>query len=195
MKSSVILIIALFAFLNLNAQKGKEDKGVQIPKDSLTDKYTYVKIVDVPGKSATQLYEIGREWAKRKYNDDHFLIDDPSAKLVHLGSFTVSIVFSNALASAPYTHTVLYDLHILLKDGKAKLKVTDFRLTSNSQGMVPERTLETYVSDTEKMGMGKRITLRSIDDLFAGIDANIQTLLQELESALKEGLKDTDGDW
>lgn len=181
-------------FLTIQAFGQKDKHKISIPFDSLTQKYAYVNVFEVPNKSSAALYKSAKDWSKVKYADDKFLIDTENEQLNDLGNFTINVVMKGGMMKMPFVYTVIFNQNFYFKEGKTKLEITNIKLTQNAQGTTQEQTLEAFKKQQEGMGMGKNIMKGFIVDVFNEIDANMLKLIAEVEAGLKEESK-RKSDW
>ncbi len=180
-----------------STQPKKEKTKVSIPFDSATQKYSYIKIIEVPDKNADSLYQTMKNWVIQKYSDDKFLINTPNEELIHSGTFHIIIVINRGLVKTPFPFTVLFNIETIFKEGKTKLKITNIKLSQNAQGTTQEYNLETFEESMSKVkvfGMSNPIAKKIAADAFKAIDSNMQKLITEIETALKSGVK-SKSDW
>jgi len=100
----------------------------------------YSEVIEVPGKTADQLYSSAREWFAITFKSatDVLKMDDPvSGKLIGKGSshITESYVMSG-LIKVPITldWQPSFTIGIAIKDGKYKCDITEITIKSNVQG-------------------------------------------------------------
>lgn len=194
LKTVTTLFTLLFLCFTTQIFAQKEKNKINVPFDSSTQKYTYVKIVQVPNKSASDLYKSAKDWTKLKYADDKYLIDTESEQLNDLGNFTINVVMKGGLIKFPYTYTVIFNINLLFKDSKCRLEITNIKLSQNSQGTTSEQTMESFQKQMEEMGIGKRIAEGFVVDVFNEIDINMLKLITEIETSLTAGVKNK-SDW
>lgn len=179
------LLLSVFTLLVAVHYAQTDRKGI-IPFDSTTQKYTYEKIMEVSGKSAAELYDLGKKSLATTNRDDKFLIDESNVKLADLGSFQVSIVLDAGAVNVPMNWVILYDIITYYKDNKCKVEVTSIKLSGNSQGSTTETSLEAYEKSVENGYKGKKKRMQVyLYDLFKEIDVNIKRNLSEFENNLK----------
>lgn len=193
-KTTITLFSLLFLCFTIQAFGQKEKNKINVPFDSTTQKYTYVKVVDVPNKTASDLYKSAKDWTKVKYSDDKYLIDTENEQLNDLGNFTINVVMKGGMVKVPFVYTVIFNLNFYFKEGKTKLEITNIKLSQNAQGTTQEQTMEAFEKQQEGMGMGKNIMKGFVVDVFNEIDINMLKLIAEIETGLKDGTK-SKSDW
>lgn len=180
-----LLIISTFILL-INITHGQTDRRGIILFDSISQKYAYEKIIEIPEKSAVDLYTIGKKWLVTKNRDDKFLIDENGSKLADLGSFQVSVTIDAGAVNLPMNWVIIYDIITSYKDNKCKVEITSIKLSGNSQGTTNESTLEAYEKTVENGYKGKKKRMQKyLYDLFKEIDVNIKRTLTEFENNIK----------
>ncbi len=179
------LIILTLVFIN-NLFFGQSEAKIIIPIDSITQKYTYTKIIEVPDKNASDLFLSTKKWCIQKYLNDKFIIEETDSKLIYIGNFPINTVIKVLGRNAPQAFTVLFSLTTLFKNGKCKVELSNFKLTQNSQGTTNERTLEAYNKNVESYNRtGKKYIRLERDSIFNEVDSNAKKILLDLEKELK----------
>jgi len=95
------------------------------------------EIVEVPGKTAGQLYSAAREWFAKSFisADNALLMDDRvSGKIVAKGSILVVESFVSSDRYANFT------IKVSFKDGRYKTEITDISVTNEAQEGSPVTT-------------------------------------------------------
>jgi len=187
-KSAYVMLLVLSFITYSFGQKNK--KIANIPFDSITQKYTYVKLIDAKNKSEKQLYKTAKEWTKTKFSDEKYLIDNENIQLTDLGSF--SFVYQYKQFPIPYT--IIYNLNFLFKNEKYKLEITNIKLSQNSQGTTAEYTLEAFKQYNESFKIGKNTIEKMLFEIMTEIDLNLLKVISEIESAMINESK-TNTDW
>jgi hypothetical protein len=166
-------------------------KDITIPFDTVTQKYTYNKIIEVPGKTARELSTLTKKWCVEKFLDDKFIVDDPDIKIVDLGKFPINFTYKVGGRKIPTSYTIIFSLTGLFKDGKCKIETTNIKMTQNAKGTTNEQPIETYQKNMENLGgPGKRKAKEVLIITFNEIDINMKRTLIELEKVLKGDLSD-----
>jgi predicted molibdopterin-dependent oxidoreductase YjgC len=135
--SLLILCGSVFSY----AQKGSK---IQVPYDSSTQKYTYVRIIEAPEKNAVDLFASAKKWCAEKYLDNKFISEVAGEELMDLGNFPIHLTMRVMGKKYPMSYTVLYSIHLLFKEGKSRVVISSFKISQNSQGSTEETTLENY---------------------------------------------------
>jgi hypothetical protein len=165
---------------------GQTDRKKVIPFDSTSQKYTYEKIVEIQGKSANDLYDIGKKWLINKFHDDKFLIDEHALKTVDLGNFQISVILDMGSVNLTQNMVVIYDISLFYKESKCKLEITSIKLSGNSQGTTYETTLEAYEKSVENGHRGKKKNMQKyLYDIFIEIDTNLKKTISDFELNIK----------
>lgn len=185
---SVCIMLLILSFTTYSFGQ-KNNKITNIPFDSITQKYTYIKVIEVPNKSEKQLYKTAKEWTKMKFSDEKYLIDNENIQLTDLGSF--SFVYQYKQFPIPYT--IIYNLNFLFKNEKYKLEITNIKLSQNSQGTTAEYTLEAFKQYNESFKMGKKTIDKMVFEIMSEIDLNLLKVITEIEnSMIKESNNNTE---
>ncbi len=193
-KSILILSSLLFVFASF-AQKGKKEKEpfITIPYDSVSQKYAYSKVLDIPGIAAHDLYQRSKNFTVIKFSDDKFSVDEADAKLIDLGSFSINPVMEGGMGmKIPIPYTVIYNVTTSFKEGKCKYDINNIKLSGNSNGTTSEQTLESFAKTHETMGMGKNIQKDFTKQTCELIDVEMKKFITELENALNSEVKKSD---
>jgi hypothetical protein len=188
-KVSLIAILILI----INNVFGQTSRKGLIPFDTISQKYTYNKIIDVPDKSSNLLYDLGKKWLINKFHDEKFLIDQKDSKLADLGSFQVAVYIQAPTLKIPMNWVVIYDIITSYKDNKCKLEITSIKVSGNSNGTTNESTLEAYEKSVENGYKGKKRRMQDyLNLLFKEIDINIKKTITEFEENIKGTTKSKD---
>lgn len=185
---SACILLFIFNFTTYSLGQ-KNNKISNIPFDSITQKYTYIKITNIPNKNEKQLYKTAKEWTKKKFSEEKYLIDNENIQLTDLGSF--SFVYHYKQFPIPYT--IIYNLNFLFKNEKYKLEITNIRLSQNSQGTTAEYTLEAFKQYNESFKIGKKTIDKMVYEIMSEIDLTLLKVISEIESAMiNESKNDTE---
>jgi hypothetical protein len=165
---------------------GQTDDEIRIPFDSATQKYAYNKVVEVPGKPATELFSTTRRWCIQKFMENKFLYEEADVQLIDLGNFPITVVMKAGAHQIPFSYIVIYNLSVWFKPGKCKIVVTDIKMTQNAKGAANELPLESYKRNiANQKGLGSKKSKGMKEDAFKQIDMNVKKTLIELENNLK----------
>lgn len=174
---------------------GQNDTEVKIPFDSITRKFAYSRIVEVPGKSAAELFAIVKKWSVQKFMDGKFLYEEADAQLIDLGNFPITVVVKAGGRQIPFSYTIIYNLSVQFKPGRCKIVTTDIKLSQNAKGTSNEQPLESYKKNMSSMkGVGSKKAKGMEEDTFREIDLGMRKTLADLEKNLR-GEAGSDKDW
>lgn len=188
MKVKIILFLLTFLVSQSFAQK----KGkVKLPYDSTTLKYTYTRIINVPGKDSLTLYKMAKEWYSQKYPGVNFQADQENQHLGGMGSFLINVVLGSKRNGIKEVLKVLFRMDFYFKNGRCKLEITDI-LIAPTEGNTAPYPSEKLVE--EKSGMGHKAYNRWVNDILMDIDKNITSILNEIDDALN-GVAKNKSDW
>lgn len=129
MKSLFSVIICLFALATpLVAQKNKQQPVVipELPVDSTTGLYSYVKVVEVAGINKADLYKRAFAWANTYYKNPADVIREKNpeeGKLLIKARFKI-VNEADKKGVITGAGDVMYTLSIGLKDGKYRYEIT-----------------------------------------------------------------------
>lgn len=165
-----------------------------MPFDSTTQRYSYVQVVEVPSKSASDLYKSTKAWTKLKYTDDKYILDTENEQLVDLANFSFISVVKSGGFRLPVAYKVIFSLDFYFKEGKTKLVISNIKVIQEVFGTNFEQTLEEFGKSYQKMGFGKNGRRRLVFDVLMTIDENMQNLIAEIDKELKDEVKKTT-DW
>ncbi|WP_375436670.1 DUF4468 domain-containing protein [uncultured Hymenobacter sp.] len=183
MKKFYLSALLLFALAgSATAQKTKYAGYDRLPKDSTTHKVVYTAVVPVAGASKDELYNRGREWFARTFNDANRVLrmDDRTAGTL-IGSGIITQPALEAFSSGNNYH---FNLAVYVKDGRFKYELTDieqkFRLGGKGQEF--SNPLEFWA--THKIN---KLNNHELEDA----DERIKALLASLEKAMAAKLEGT----
>jgi hypothetical protein len=131
-----VAAIALMFAVNADAQKKKDavpPPPPQLPMDN-TNKITYEEVVDVPGKSADQIYKKIVAWYSGYFkNPSEVIRENDSTKKSVTGKprFRISNP-ADKEGTKSDAGLVQYTITIAAKDGRFKYTLTDFNWKGNS---------------------------------------------------------------
>lgn len=105
-----------------------DNNPFELPIDSITGKITFVKIIEVKGKSKSEIYSNVKNWITENYKSpkDVINIDDKESGIILLKSFflnTQTIAISNGTINIKANY--YFSLKINIKDSKYKITITD----------------------------------------------------------------------
>jgi hypothetical protein len=184
-------LIALLIFFSITAlAQEKESDKINMPFDEETKKYTYTEIIEVSGMSSEQLYNLAKDWCKRKYTDDNFSIDEASVELADVGSFPLTTTLGKGLSRIVITQTIIYNIIFSFKEGRSRLQITNIKMSQTSAGTTEERTLEAYYKFVQDAGMGATRRARAV--MFNDIDVKMREIIIEARQRLQSGTKQSD---
>jgi len=129
MKSLFAILICFFVLASpLVAQKNKQQPVVipELPVDSSTGLYSYIKVVEVAGISKADLYKRAFTWANTYYKNPADVIREKNpeeGKLLIKARFKIS---NEADKKGVVTGAgdVMYTLSLALKEGKYRYEIT-----------------------------------------------------------------------
>ena len=188
MKKYVSVLFLALATMTALAQK--ESEKINMPFDSETKKYGYTEIVELPGRSAAQLYATAKDWCKKKYVDDKFSLDTENVELADIGNFPITSDLGKGLSRIILTQTILYNIIFSFKDGRCRFQITDIKMSQTSAGTTAERTMEAYYKVVDDAGIGA--TRRARAEIFNDIDVEMKKLIEEVKITLKSESKKSD---
>ena len=178
-----------------------------IPFLSFSQEYT--EVVEVPGKTAGQLYSSAREWFAKSFisADNTLLMDDRiSGKIIAKGSIHISDSTGQVVWYPNFTIIVSF------KDGRYKNEITDISITSgvgeNSSGTttpfkeyLDKKEVYKKTSDPgwyiNKLKIGKaaaRVAAKpnqTMYDLICKTESGMKDLLSNLQQEMKK----SEADW
>ncbi|CAN5508927.1 hypothetical protein BH11BAC1_BH11BAC1_11680 [soil metagenome] len=135
-KIFLAVVLAITISFSADAQKKKETPlpPPELPRDQVTNKITYEEVVDVPGKSADEIYRKILGWFHAYYkNPGEVIRENDSLKFSVMGKPRFKI--SN-LADKEGTKSdaglVQYTITVAAKDGRFKYTLTEFNWKGNS---------------------------------------------------------------
>lgn len=191
MKPCLLVVLLLSASMSVAQDKEvKESEKINMPYNEETQKYGYTIIVEAEGKSASQFYSLAKDWCKRKFVDDKFLIDTENVELADAGSFPLTNTLGKGISRVVLTQTILYNVVFSFKDGKCRFEITNIKMSQTSSGTTEERTMEAYYKFVEDAGIGA--TRRARAKMFNDIDTEMKKLIDEIKTTLQNNSKKSD---
>ena len=126
-----------------------------VPLFSFSQEYS--EIIDVPGKTASQLYSSAKEWFTITFPSGKQVIDlDDSAngKIIGKGNFNVSAKYKLPSIEQRILWDVDFTLEILVKENKYRYKILDVSITNHlmNEGYITDHhgLIEGVYSDESK---------------------------------------------
>ena len=179
-------ILVLFAFLfNISFGQGKVDTGVELPLNKETNKYEFVNVDTIKGKTVSELYELTKKFLIDRFHNKEFFVDEKDVKIGNNGHFPIAVKLPYLKIKIPWTS--VFSLSIQFKNDRYRIILTNIRLNTNENATTSEVNLETYFVNNVSMGMGSKKTGKKINVATA---EEIQKQVNLLFSALSKYLKD-----
>lgn len=152
----------------------------QIPILEKSGKYGFDKILSIEGKTAKFIYDSTKLFLIKKHADNSFIIDIENQEIYDNGSFPADFMVSNI----PMTYTILYNVTTMFKEGKLKVIITDFKVSTNAQGTTSEVPLENFLKNMNSLKSGKKYAEKISDSLSNSIIEQVEKLISEFETNL-----------
>ena len=173
----------------------------------------YSEVVEVPGKTAGQLYSIAREWFAKAFisADNALLMDDLiSGKIIAKGSIQISDSNKTVLWYPNFT------IKVSFKDGRYKSEITDISITTGVSEFSSGTTTtfkeyfdkkESYrrLSDPDglinnplggvKIGKAAARTLARPNKVIYDLICKTESEMKDLLSKLQKEMKMSEDDW
>lgn len=189
MKILFSIIICLFVLATpLAAQKNKQQPIVipELPVDSTTGLYSYVKVVEVAGINKSDLYQRAFSWANTFYKNPADVIREKNSedgKLLIKARFKI---FNEADKKGVITGAgdVMYTLNLGLKDGKYRYEITKIGWQQTSAFPI-ERWKDT---SSPSFSPSYPYYLKQTDE-------EIRKIIASLEKAMSAQAKEKKEDW
>lgn len=186
--AAFLMFSALPAF-SQNAAERNSEIGSKVLAQEGTDKvswknskYSYEKILEVPGADKKTLFERARTWIKVnvKTSQDHIYFDDAEQGSIIL---TTAIKIKDSKNSVMTNQFVDFKFKIYFKDGKVKIACDEFVYHGISQaGEVLQKDFDNLKS------MYKMFQ----KEIYADFDEHFPQMIASLESSLKDTGTDDD---
>ena len=90
------------------------------------------------------------------------------------------------VSNIPITYTILYTISVEFKEEKVRIILTDFKVSSNSQGTTSEVPLEDYFNNMNTVKNGKKYARKMNESLSKSIIKQSEKLINELKLSLTE---------
>jgi len=162
MKKTILIFGILLFGLNSHAQQ------IDIPRDSITDRFCYTGVVKVDSANADQLYLKARIWFAEMFKDAQEVIqlDDKQAHiLIGKGTYKIPDLITWAgNVPAGYLH---FTIRIETRDQRYKYSITDFVLKNQNIELPAEQYHMTkkydaqFFQDVKDFGEGTIADLKS----------------------------------
>ncbi len=173
----------------------------------------YTEVVEVPGKTAGQLYSAAREWFAKSFisADNALLMDDRvSGKIIAKGSILILESFGSSDRYSNFT------IKVSFKDGRYKTDITDISLTNEAPEGSPVTTtpFKTFLDKKEyyknhgdpdwiinnapagvKIGKLAAKAAAQPNQATYNLICKIESEMQDLLSKLQEEIKKSEDDW
>jgi hypothetical protein len=156
--------------------------GQVIPKDSLTGKYKYEKVVQIQGLNQTEIYARAKDWIVRtlKSSDNAVNLDDSNKSSIN--------ATGNILLNDHYrlkNVTLNFKFNVYCKEGKYKVIIDNFILSyyyiSVGDGSrMPRATSLEDGFKNEYLFNGRKET----DKMYIEVNEKMKKIITELESAI-----------
>lgn len=162
---------------------GAENTPDDLPRDASTHKVSFTEVVAVDGATKDVLYTRAKNWMTDYFKNDKLSIDNKAdGKLTKNGSFTKTYAYPG-LKSESDDH--LFNLSILLKDGKYKYELTDIVMDDGKSKMSLEQGYDMLSKSTKVPSNYKKYCDQVI---YSGV----QEVLQNLKASMKTDSKKSD---
>ena len=184
----------------------------------LTYSQEYTEVVDVPGKTAGQLYSAAREWFAKSYitAENPLLMDDRIAgKIIAKGSIhVIESYLPSEFADVPVLIVWYPNFTIIVsvKDGKYKNEITDISITTgvgeNNPGTTEpfkeyfdkkdfyqKRSDPEWFITTEKIGKAAAFRSAQPNKAAYNLISKTETEMKDLLAKLQQEMKKTEDNW
>lgn len=191
-----IINLFLFLFVCLASLGQENDTGVNLPMNKETNKYEFVNVDTIKGKSSVELYESAKKFLANRFHANDFFIDNENEKIGINGHFPIAITLPYLKTKTPWTS--VFSVSIQFKNDRYRIVLTNIRLNTNENATTSEVNIETYFLNNVNMGMGgkkmgKKINIATAEE----IKKQVILLFSDLSKYLKEGdtTSDENDDW
>jgi hypothetical protein len=184
----------------------------------LTYSQEYTEVVEMPGKTAGQLYNTAREWFAKSFitADNTLLMDDRIAgKIIAKGSIHITESYlPGEFASVPVLIEWYPNFTIIVsfKDGKYKNEITDISITTgvgeNSSGTTKpfkeyldkldfykERSDPEWFINKEKIGKAAAFRSAQPNKATYNLISKTETEMKDLLAKLQSEMKKAEDNW
>lgn len=181
----------------------------------------YAEVVEMPGKTAVQLYSIAREWFAKSFISENnpLLMDDRiSGKIIAKGSVHISESYVTGYTNIPVTVDWYpnFTIEVSFKDGRYKNEISDISITTdvhegNSGTIIPfKKYLDkkeyyknqgdtTWVINNPPPGIKIRKaaakTLAQPNQAIYNLICKTESEMNDLLSKLREAMKKPEAEW
>ena len=192
---------------------------VFLPFFSLAQEYT--EVVEMPGKTAGQLYSIAREWFAKSFISENnpLLMDDLiSGKIIAKGSIHISESYVAGYGNVPVTVDWYpnFTIKVSFKDGRYKNEIIDISITTNvhegnSGTITPfkefldKKEIYKNMGDPEwiinnpahgvKVGKAAANTVAKPNHAIYNLICKTESEMNDLLSKLREAMKNPEVEW
>lgn len=144
------------------------------------DKYGFSEIVELPDLSVAEINTGTRNFLIREHSDPDFIIDIET-ELLDNGSFPVSFTLKGIPA---ITYTVLYNFKSEIKEGRTRISITNFKLSTNAAGTTSEVPMENFIETSRSVkGMGKKGNETMILQIIEGVTEKSENLIEKYRAS------------
>ena len=179
----ILLILLTFLVIDVFSQLKENNKNdVNLPMNEQTKKYEFIHIDTVKGKTASELYQLAKEFLIKKFLDKDFFIDDENIKIGDNGNFPVT--FKMPRGKLTTTYTSILSITIQFKDDRYKVVLTNFKLSMNANATTAEMLLEDFFKKNESVGMGKNIAIKMNNNIAESISKQVNLFFSDLKKYL-----------
>ncbi|WP_128545060.1 DUF4468 domain-containing protein [Larkinella soli] len=190
MRTSVVLVLMLWSLAAVGQKRYMKPEELNMPLNPETGLWTYTEVVEVPGVSATDLYNKAKAFFFNQFNnaDAVIQVDDPGKLLAAKGIVSISFGPSTGFqGSGRYW----IPIEIQFKDGRYRYEVKNIAIS------IPGNPLDrTSIEQMRTMYMEKvKLSEKQIEQAKQGIvvmDEGFKGFLATFKKAMQAPKKD---DW
>jgi|GEM_PF-6110220 len=182
LKSTLGTALFLIIIASSLSAARKTNQTINMPYDSINERYAYTRIVEAPQLNDIQLYMLAKKWTKQKFGDDHYLIDDVNTQLADRGSF--SFLYAYNKLSEPFTFNINYKLNLQFKNGKYKIEINNINLIEIKEGATVETSIENFQKEQERVVLARKTIRRITTEVLNQIDTKLLKVISEIENSL-----------
>jgi hypothetical protein len=174
LKRFIFSLIFIYISTNIQAQL--------IKIDSETGEFKYEEVVQADGQSKDILLQKSETWLSKYY--ENALIKSDTAFST---SATIPYSFSWKFISKPLPVTLIYDVHIMVKDNRYKYSFTNFRIGKVYLDEIDAISLKNYM---------ERFPKKYLLALEEPIDAELSKAITSLENYVLTGkMEESEEEW
>lgn len=163
---------------------------ISIPRDSVTGKFMYKILVDMPSFSDSTLYTKTKYFLSSKFNNGQYSIDIPNKEILIKGQLNSS--YDNKIGKRTITTPlpIEFDMSIKFKPGKYLVNISNIAMSST--GII--YPLEEYFQNQSAI-LARGIAKNKVNEVITNIADKINDDIKKLLIEMKQFQKNATDEW